>query len=263
MDLSAATIQEIQALAVRASQQETTVNLTLPYNGSKTDYTFAVSPTHNGPALGNAIEGYRPATLKVETLTGLLDAVAAGVAGDTKSNRLVHVEDYLTVSVCTTETDKFGERDRLIVAKHVPIDAFKFDVFYDDPQRFIIALQVAFLPTDELLYLIKLVSNLKGGNSIETNDNGLNQTLTVRRGEVGSIDVPIQPRIKLIPLRSFSEINESSPVVSEFLVRFRQGKAEQPEIALFSIDGTRYKGEIMRSIKHYLGKHLKDVPILA
>ena len=263
MDLTEA-ITKIQQLAINADHNPLfTHSVTLPYNGEQKSYDFETVAGENGRTLGDAVQPFRPDTLKVSTLTGFLDAINAGACGDVRSGKIIHVEDFLNVSVKSVVSDNYGVRDTLLRATHTPIDAFKFDVFYDDPQKFIIALQVAFLQTDDLLYLIQIASNLKAGASVQTNDDGFSQTLTVKAGEVRTIDVPMKPRLKLIPLRSFAEANESNPVESEFLVRFQQGRAEQPTIALFSIDGTKYKGEIMRSIKRYLEKNLLGVPILA
>jgi hypothetical protein len=179
------------------------------------------------------------------------------------SGAVIHVEDYLNVALKTIESDPYGERDVFLRATHEPFEVFRFDDYYEDPQRFIIALQCGFLANDELLYVIQLASNLKAGNSIETSDNGINQTATVRRGEVGVATVPIKPRVKLIPLRSFSEVYEATPVISEFLLRFRQGRDEQPSVALFTVDGQKYKAEIMRQIKDYLAEKLPEIPIIA
>lgn len=260
-------IEKVQQL-VRAADDASLIDIVrLDWDGSARDYQFRRAAVGDGRQLGDVVQPFRPPKLDVSTLTGFLDAIAAGVCGDITSGKIIHVEDYLNVSVKTTASDPYGVRSTLLKATHTPINAFEFDKYYEDPQKFIIACQVAFLQTEEMLYLLNICKALKAGNSVQTSDDGFSQTVTVKRGEVGAADVPIKPRIKLVPLRSFAELGESNPnpVQSEFLVRFRQGNAEQPSIALFAIDGAKWKSEIMRSIKHYLEKdeRLAGVHILA
>jgi hypothetical protein len=232
-------------------------------DGQQRSFVYETKMSSTGARLlGDAVKPFRPAKIQVTTLAGFLDAIKAGAAGDITTGLMVHVEDYLTVSVVGVRTDEFGVRDTLITAKHPPIDAFNFDQYYSDPQKFIIGLQVAFLMTEPLMGLIGMVSKLKTGSTVETNDDGYSQTVTVKQGEIGTADVKIPPRIKLVPIRSFSEINA---VQSEFLLRFNQGTAGQAQPALFNVDGTKWKDETMLSIKHYLAKQdvLKRVTIVS
>ena len=227
-------------------------------NGQHFDYR--VKSDSNGRTLGELLTPPRPAALKVSTLTGFLDAIAAEAAVTEKA--IIHVEDYLTVSVKSAACDVYGVRDTLLTAKHQPIDAFKFDEYYGDAAKFIIGLQVAFLQTDELLYLIKVASNLKSGNTVHVEDDGFSQSVTLKAGEVSTAEVKIKPRIKLIPIRSFDELyfaeadKGGMAVQSEFLIRFKQTPDQTPAIALFNVDGTKWQGETMRAIKNYLAKNL-------
>lgn len=254
-------IQEIVQLTRQGSEKPLYEATIETYDGEETEYLRSVKATANGRELGEQLKPFRPAALTVSTLTGFIDAIDAGVAGDLAAkHRVIHVEDYLNVSVRAAVCDVFGIRDTLIKAIHTPIDAFNFDTFYGDPAKFIIGLQVAFLATDNLLNLIKLASNLKAGSSVTIADDGFSQTVHLKAGEVSNQDVNIPPRIKLIPIRTFSE---AAPVESEFLIRFQQTPQQTPSIALFNVDGTKWQGESMRAIKSYLEKHVNGVPILA
>lgn len=248
-------IQELVQLARQNQELPTIQALNLEFDGESAEYEAEIEPTAHGRKLGKIIQPFRPARLEVSTITGFLDAIEAGVVGELNT-RLVHVEDYLTVSVKTVACDQYGVRNTLLVAKHHPIDAFTFDQYYTDPARFIIALQVAFLPTEELLYLIKIASNLKAGKSLHVQDDGFSQSITVKTGEVQAAEVKIPPRIKLVPLRSFPEV---APVTGEFLIRFKQTSEETPAIALFNVDGSKWQGETMRAIKAYLDERLTDI----
>jgi hypothetical protein len=239
--------------------------ITAQYDGTDQSYLHQVDAGPNGRTLGKVVAPFHPAKIEVTTLTGFVDALQSGLAGDKeklKSSRLIHVEDYLTVSLQSLTCDKYGVRDKLVVAKYTPVDAFKFDEYYGDPAKFIIGIQVAFYQTDNSVNLIKLASGLTAQSSCSVDDDGLGQQVTINAGAVTSKSVPIPPRIKLIPRRTFDEM---SPVESEFLIRFKQSPGQTPMIAIFSVDGTKWQGECMRSIKSYLEKndHLKGVPVLA
>jgi hypothetical protein len=226
-------------------------------NGQHFDYR--IKSDNFGRTLGELLTPPRPAKLNVSTLTGFLDAIAAETIG--YGPTVIHVEDYLTVSVKSTACDVYGVRDTLLTAKHTPIDAFRFDEYYNDPARFIIGLQVAFLQTDELLKLIRIASNLKAGNTVQVEDDGFSQTVTLKAGEVSTAEVKVPPRIKLIPIRTFPE---AAPAETEFLIRFKQTPDQTPAIALFNVDGTKWQSDTMLSIKAYLAKNLPEgTPILA
>lgn len=257
-------IQEAIREIVQLSKQSEDLDLLQPvtgvFDGKSAGYEYKVAATANGRELGAVIQPFRPVTLKVTTLTGLADAIAAGCAGDL-SGRVVHVEDYLTVSVKAAYADAYGVRDTVITAKHQPIDAFRFDDYYADPAKFIIGLQVAFYQTENILYLIRVASNLKAGNTVHVQDDGFTQSITLKAGEVSTAEVKIQPRIKLLPIRTFSE---AAPVEGEFLIRFKQTPDQTPAIALFNVDGTKWQAETMRSIKDYLAENLQaGIAILA
>lgn len=268
-------IEKVAALVRAADDTPVTEAVSLPWHGKEEPYEFRSTPSEFGRALGDVVKPFHPELLKVTTLTGFLDAVAAGVgnvpSGDGSATGqgipapppmpIVHVEDYLTVTLKAAQSDRWGTRDVFLTAKHPAYNAFVFDEYYSDPAKFIIGLQTSFLTTDELLYLIKLASNLKAGNSVQTEDDGFSQTLTLKAGEVQTAEVKIQPKIKLIPLRTFPEVN---PVETEFLIRFKQTPQQTPAIALFNTEGDKWKGETMRSIKKYLVENLPaGVPVLA
>lgn len=223
-------------------------------------FDHKVEPTQFGLKVGDVILPFRPAKLEVSTLTGFVDAIKGGVCAGPES-LVIHVEDYLTVSVKSATCDDFGVRDTLLTAKHKPLDSFRFDDYYNDPSRFIIAFQVSFLVNDpDGVYLLKLASNLKAGNEVHTADDGINQTVAFKQGEVKTAEHQMKPRLKLMPRRTF---DEAAPVESEFLVRLKQTEAQTPAIAIFNVEGTKWQGESMRAIKEYLAKELTGWTILA
>lgn len=256
MSESVNVIPDLERL-IKAQQDVELVKTVNLINGQS--FNYQIEAHEDGRVLGEMLTPPRPQKLYVSTLTGFLDAIAANAVNVKET--IIHVEDYLTVSVKSAICDVYGVRDILLTAKHQPINAFNFDTYYSDPARFIIGLQIAFLQTEELLALIRIASNLKAGKSIAVEDDGFSQTVTLKAGEVSTAEVKVPPRIKLVPIRTFAE---AAPVVGEFLIRFQQSKEETPSIALFNVDGTKWQGETMQSIKTYLAKNLPEgTPILA
>lgn len=253
-------MKEVERLSGLGSDKPVIEHLAYQYDGKEHTYSHRIKPTENGRKLGAAIEPFRPAKLEVSTLTGFIDAIKGGVTGE-KEGKLVHVEDYLTVSVKRDVCDHFGKRDTLLTAKHVPLDAFKFGKYYDDPQEFAIAFQVGFFLNDpDGAYLLRLAANVTSVSSIGATDDGINQTIVIKQGEVKTAEVNLKPRVKLIPRTTFPE---ADAVEREFLLRVKPGALGIPALALFAVDGTKWQGESMQAIKHYLAKHLTDWAILA
>lgn len=249
----------------RGTEQSPVLTTSLSHkgaDGTEHDFLYRTSVGSSGARqLGDVIKPFRPAKVEVATLTGFVDAVKAGVVAELKKC-MVQVEDQLTVSLVSIATDEHGVRDTYLTAKHREQDAFTFDKYYDDPARFTIGVQTAFLQTDESIALLRTVATLKAGSSIQIDDDGFSQRITVKQGEISAADQKVPPRIFLVPIRSFSEI---AHVRSQFLLRFKEGGAGQPMPALFNVDGTKWIDETMLAIKHYLSKQdpLKGVPIVS
>jgi len=256
-------IDRVTELAKQAAAFDLTQNVIGECDGKQEEYTYKVTPTQFGRSLGDVIKPFRPATLDVTTLTGFLDAIKAGVGKGEEgklASRVVHVENHLTVSLKSALTDRYGVRETYLTAKYEPKMVFQFDQFYADPQQFIIKLQSSFLITDALLKLLRIASGLRSGKSVHVNDDGFSQSVVLKTGEVTTAEVAVEPRMKLVPRRSF---DEPAAVESEFLVRFRQTAEETPAIALYDLEGTKWQGDVMRAIKKYLADNLPEVPVLA
>ncbi len=251
-------IKEIQALTQRSEKADICQFTTELFDGQTQTYMRLLEPGPHGRKLGGILTPPRPASLSLTTLTGLVDAIKAGAAGD-MSKRLVHVEDYLKVAVKSTYSDPFGIRDTLLQATYKPNGAFQFDTYYNDPEKFIIALQAGFYMNDDAVYVQKIASGLVAvQGELSTEDDGFSQKVAIKTGEIRTKEAHIKPRVKLIPRRTF---DEAAPVESEFLVRL---KADPMSIAIFSVDGTKWQGECMRSIAKWLKENLPaETPIVA
>jgi hypothetical protein len=247
-------IEYIEHLTQRAYHKALIEPTSEPFDGLLCSYMREVVPGQFGPKLGPIVTPPRAAKLEVKTLTGFLDAIRSG-AGGKLDGRIVHVEDYLNVALKSAYSDVFGVRDTVLKATYTPLNIFKFGHYYDDPQEFIIALNGAFLMNEEAVYVQRVASGLAVvQGAVSTADDGFSQTIVVKQGEVRTSEATIKPRVKLIPRRTF---DEAAPAESEFLLRLK-GTSPTPSIALFYVDGTRWQGELMESIRKHLVKHLPD-----
>ncbi len=251
-------IQKISELVRQSVQREILTHFTSnKYQGLDVSYEYKVESTNNGIQLGEVIKPFRPPILSVSTLTGFIDAVKAIKTGD----NMIHIQDYRNVALKSTDSDKYGIRETVLLATYTPPGVFLFDT-YQDSEKFLIGLETSFfrIDGDDTDYVKKLASNLKSGNSVHAQDDGINQKITVKLGEINTTEHDVRARVKLTPIRTF---NEAAPVESEFLIRFKTVNNGLPEVALFNLNGLRWQNQSMLAIKHYLGKHLEGIPILA
>jgi hypothetical protein len=257
--------EALEYLAALARNGENTpltqkVTLTSPFDEEGHEYEFRVEPGEYGRSIAGVVEPFRPDVLEVTTLSSFIEAVKSGVAGEEdKDHRMIHVVDYDTVALKNIAVNQYGKRNTFLVAKHRNPNAFNFDTFYDSLSAFVIALQASFIMTDELAYLTRLASNLKAGSTVQSTDDGFSQVLTIKTGEITTADVKVNPRIWLEPIRTFTEI---TPVKSEFLIRLKQSGTGVPTIALFNVDGLRWRNETVRAIREFLDGTV-ELPILA
>lgn len=87
---------------------------------------------------------------------------------------------------------------------------------------------------------------------ITADENGVSQSVTVRKGVALAGTEQVKPIVKLRPYRTFQELMQPE---SDFLLRVRDGN----EIGLFEADGGMWKLDARQSIKYHLEMLLKDL----
>ena len=110
---------------------------------------------------------------------------------------------------------------------------------------FMIALRSKFVENEDVTYLLELLSKITDKNSVESEDNGLTQTVQARKGAVLVENVVVRPKVKLAPFRTFLEVDQPE---SEFLVRIQEGGY----VGLFEADGGAWKLDAKDNIKEFL-----------
>jgi hypothetical protein len=198
-------------------------------------------------------------TLVLATLTGFVDAIVQKIDELPNAAVAAHVESFDTVALVSMDADEFGRRHVWLRSKCTEANQFRFGQYYE-PEEFQIAVQSSFLPTENAKALLQLSSSLTAGSTVHVADDGFSQSVTVTEGGVSRASVQIPPRIGLAPYRTFREIEA---VESDFLVRMQGKKDQLPQIALFAVDGGRWKHDTVLRVKGWLQEKAPDVPVIA
>lgn len=148
-----------------------------------------------------------------------------------------------------------GSLERSIPLISQPIDSPIVWGEWMGQQDFIIFLKTKFIMTEDLDYLIKLVSVIKEEESRKLVDNGITQKITISTG-VELENTIVKNMLKLRPYRTYQEVEQPE---SEFFFRINRGM----NFALFETDGGRWKHTANESIKEYLRKEIPDVKMLS
>jgi hypothetical protein len=216
----------------------------LPYSVNNGNGGFAIV----NPPMTPAIE--------VQTLSGLLGLITSGVNGHDgaklEKDYFLHVVDHDTVNLVALASNEFGQREIVATADAPNVEEYPFGQ-YVAPEIFAIYLQSRFEPTDDLLVLQSVIGRLTSETVATSADDGITQTVALKKGAALKTEVTLKPRVTLAPFRTFAEIEQQPR--SEFIFRLKQFEAEQPpKLALFEADGGAWKVDAMR----YIREHLTD-----
>lgn len=123
---------------------------------------------------------------------------------------------------------------------------------YISIENMIICLKSRFAPTEDRDYLVQLLGNITDQQSVQTKDDGITQSATVKSGIQLIGEQRIKPIVTLKPYRTFLEVEQPE---SDFLIRLKDGRA-----ALFEADGGAWEREAVKNIADKLRELLEDVP---
>lgn len=187
------------------------------------------------------------------TLTGL-DSVCRLIRNEANDlfqadQILVQVESYNTVKVFTTLD---GEMDRCWLYQcRADTPEAKTNRWLDHEEA-VIQLQSMYIPNSDTAYLLQLLSSVSKDSKVTTLDNGVTQSVEARTGVALRGSVPVKPRVKLMPFRTFLEVAQPE---SEFILRLDSNG----QINLIGADGGAWKLEAVRSIAAYFDEQLGDL----
>ena len=195
-------------------------------------------------------------TLKVSTLTGLVDYIKANV-DELKGKLLIQVKSHDEVRLFSKlNTDR--DRELYIQAEAILPNNIRYHSFIDT-ENFNIMLQSSFVDTGDKAVLLKYTGLVQDEAVKSTGDDGVSQQVTVKTG-VASVGQAIVPNpVSLAPYRTFPEVEQPT---SKFIFRMQSG----PRAALFEADGGAWRNQAILNIKNYLEKELEkaiNVSIIA
>ena len=190
---------------------------------------------------------HKPKTVETSGL-GPLVSIVLNEAEKFYSPIYVEVKDFNEVIAYTAMDDEY---DRQFICRAVSdVPAFKFD--WKEHSEAMIAFRSRFIPNPDLDYVLMLLGKIIDSNSVTSEDNGLSQTVEVRKG-VGLKDREyIRPIVKLAPYRTFFEIEQPE---SEFLLRLKEGGM----VGLIEADGEMWRMESKRRIGQKLSEMLEPL----
>lgn len=123
---------------------------------------------------------------------------------------------------------------------------------YISIENMIICLKSRFAPTEDRDYLVQLLGIITDQQSVQTKDDGITQSATVKSGIQLIGEQRIKPIVTLKPYRTFLEVEQPE---SDFLIRLKDGRA-----ALFEADGGAWEREAVKNVADKLRELLEDVP---
>lgn len=197
--------------------------------------------------------------LGLMTLTGLVDAVRAGLDDLVGSQWMVDVQSHQSVRIVARRTDLYGRRETLVYVTCANGEVFPFGHFLPR-EEFVIALQSRFVQDEGSLLVLKTASALQVSMVALAEDDGISQRTTVKQGVALKQDVTVKGRVVLRPYRTFREVEQPA---SEFVFRLRSINGQVPECALFEADGGKWRLDAVLTIKAWLEAQQLNIPVVA
>lgn len=189
----------------------------------------------------------RPASIEVNGLDSIVKLIH-GEYEKINAKIFVQVESYRRVTVFTT----YGERFIRSYLYQSISDTPDFRFGWKRHEDAIIAIRSQFDQTDDTKYLLNLLSRITVDNNVSSSDEGVTQSVEVKKGVSLAQKEIVKPRVKLRPFRTFLEVEQPE---SEFLLRLN----ERAEIGLFEADGGMWKLKAKSNIAAYLEDNLKEL----
>jgi hypothetical protein len=212
-----------------------------------------------------------PGAVSVGTLQGLVDLFKAELDQVAKEGDvLFHVTSSTRVEIISRVSDDYGRRRCWVQAEYPKlIRPFPFGTWLD-PESFVIQCQAGFQRVKienedgtfalDLDYVLKIASAITAEAIDVSEDDGISQKVSARRGVVLKEQTNLKPRVNLAPYRTFAEIDQQ---LSQFVFRARVG-GDSVNLALFEADGGRWHLSAIAAIAEWLATKIGGkVPVIS
>lgn len=197
-----------------------------------------------------------PDVLTLHTLTGLVDFINVKASIGVEA---IHVLSCTEVRVIGSIEGRTRKRPVYVRAVVAGSSKFRFDQ-YLPAEDFVIGLQSGFVDSDGRKQVLSLAGNLRDEAVQQVGDDGVTQTVTVRKG-VSLAQAAVVPNpVFLAPYRTFGEIEQPE---SPFIFRVKRKDGELPQVALFETADRGWELKAIKLIRQFLQDAMPDVPIIA
>lgn len=203
-------------------------------------------------------------TVRVGTLSGLIEFLKHEEDEVRDSVRMIHVIDHAHVAALSSLIEPFAQRARLVAAVHESA-AVKFDR-YMTVEEMVVWLATSFVANEDRAYILQIIGNLRDEKVQTLTDNGMSQQVTARAGIARVESTAVRPIVTMAPRSTFAEVEQPE---SNFIFRLRPGSkpGELPTCALFASDDQEWKLRAMGSVKRRLEELITeaglDIPVIA
>lgn len=190
---------------------------------------------------------YKPRNIEVSGISSIVNLIKTEIE-KLNAPLFVEVDAFNKIAVYSTYDERF-ERQSLYTAVS---DTPHFQFGWKEYNEAMIAFRSQFEQGEDIEYILNLLGSITDENTVKNEDNGLAQTVEVRKGIGMKGKENIRPIVKLRPYRTFKEIKQPE---SQFLLRLN----DKGEIGLFEADGGMWKLEAKKGIAYELEWQLKDL----
>ena len=199
-------------------------------------------------------------SISLSSLSGMVEYVKSQFDMVVHANKLmIHVCSPSKVVLLGPLKDKTVARYEYAATSFMR-DGLEYGHRYS-PEQFNMALQCHVEDKLDRSRLLKMSGNIGCEKSMTSHDDGITQTVSVRKGAVIEEKSDVPNPVRLMPYRTFAEVAQPE---SPFVFRVHDnGPDKLPSLSLTECDGGVWKNQAMMNIKTYLSEHLKDVTILA
>ena len=151
----------------------------------------------------------------------------------------------------TTAVDGYNRRAFLYRASYEFSRKWTGQNWFEHEEAMIV-LRSQFIQNEGTEYLLSFLSRVSDENSVSSDDNGMTQTVQVKKGIALNAREPVKPIVTLKPYRTFLEVEQPE---SAFLVRVRDGM----QVGIIEADGGMWRIAARRSVAAYLENELKEL----
>lgn len=194
------------------------------------------------------IDRRRVQSVVLSTLTSMVDFIK-NLDFYTEEKLYLNIEGPQEVNLYSSlQSD--NKRDTLAHVKAIT-PAIDFDRF-KLAEDMVIELQAKFLPTDDRDLILQVLGNLKEENVKNLGDDGVSQSVTIKKGVASLQDVKVPNPVSLAPFRTFHEVKQPE---SPFVFRMKEGGLG----ALFEADARAWKIDAIQNIKAFFEEQLEGM----